>query len=270
MDDVCDADAIECQKPQISKPGEIIYGQCYRQAAIRRLPKALVGKCSGHVCSEGYKCVLNGDELACEIAYCIGKPRLVENAVLDEPFGLSRDLGHGMMYKCADGIQISGKPFAVCRNTGIWTSLFVCGEGPLVSKFKATGQSTTLQDYPPGHGVDGIKEPSNMFHTLLEFEPYWWVDLGRVYKIQKVISTNRIGCDVCGVRLRKMLIHVGDSLDTSNMELCGQFIGQAVKEQIIVTQCSSLPEGQKVRLTSINNALQFFHLAEVEVYGFYV
>ena len=27
---------------------------------------------------------------------CIGKPRVVENAVLGEPFGLSRDLGHDM------------------------------------------------------------------------------------------------------------------------------------------------------------------------------
>lgn len=63
-------------------------------------------------------------------------------------------------------------------------------------QFKATGQSTTYLDHPPEHGVDGIKE--NMFHTLAELEPYWWVDLGQVYKIQKVISTNRINCDGCG------------------------------------------------------------------------
>ncbi|XP_063438693.1 uncharacterized protein LOC134719639 [Mytilus trossulus] len=325
MDDVCEADDIECQNPQISNQGEIIYGQCYRHAALRRLPRisfltclkecmktstcssvsyrrdwkmcdlngninlevelvqehgcftskisswsrALVGKCAGHICSDGYKCVLKGDGLTCEKAYCIGKPRVVENAVLDEPFGLSRDLGHGMMYKCADGMKMSGKPFAVCRDTGIWTSLFICGEGSIVSKLKTTGESTNLPPYTPGHGVDGIKERSNMFHTTAEFEPYWWVDLGNVYKIQKVISTNRIGCGyLCDGRLRKMLIHVGDSLNTSNMVLCGQFIGNAVDAQVIETQCSSLPEGQKVKLTSVENGLHFFHLAEVEVYGF--
>ncbi|CAG2211854.1 unnamed protein product [Mytilus edulis] len=229
--------------------------------------RKLVGICAGHICPEGSKCVLKGDVITCEIAYCIGKPRVVENAVLDEPFGLSRDLGHGMMYKCADGIQMSGKPFAVCRNSGIWTSLFVCGEGYIVSTFKTTGQSTVFEGYTPGLGVDGLKEPNNMFHTQAELEPYWWVDLGHVYKIQKVISTNRINCDGCGNRLRKMLIHVGD---TSNMELCGQFISPAVKVQVIVTQCTTLPEGQLVKLTSVNIALQFFHLAEVEVYGFLV
>ncbi|CAG2189160.1 unnamed protein product [Mytilus edulis] len=299
MNDVCDADDIECQNPRISDPGEIIYGQCYRQAAVRRLPKVsfltclkecmktstcssvsyrrnwkmcdlngnqnseaelvqehgcfssnisswsrkLVGICAGHICPEGSKCVLKGDVITCEIAYCIGKPRVVENAVLDEPFGLSRDLGHGMMYKCADGIQMSGKPFAVCRNSGIWTSLFVCGEGYIVSTFKTTGQSTVFEGYTPGLGVDGLKEPNNMFHTLAELEL------------------------TAGNRLRKMLIHVGD---TSNMELCGQFISPAVKVQVIVTQCTTLPEGQLVKLTSVNIALQFFHLAEVEVYGFLV
>ena len=39
LDDVCDADDIECQNPEISNPGEIIYGQCYRHAALRRLLK---------------------------------------------------------------------------------------------------------------------------------------------------------------------------------------------------------------------------------------
>ncbi|XP_071138521.1 lectin BRA-3-like [Mytilus edulis] len=39
LNNVCNNDAIDCQNSQISKPGEIIYGQCYRNAALRRLLK---------------------------------------------------------------------------------------------------------------------------------------------------------------------------------------------------------------------------------------
>ena len=39
MNDVCDADDFECQNSQIPNRGEIIYGQCYRQTALRRLPR---------------------------------------------------------------------------------------------------------------------------------------------------------------------------------------------------------------------------------------
>ncbi|CAC5369573.1 unnamed protein product [Mytilus coruscus] len=324
LDDVCDADDIKCQNPQISNPGEIIYGQCYRHAALRRLlkvsfisclkecmktstcfnvsyrrgwkmcdingntnsevelvqeygclssnisswSKTLVGKCARHSCEEGYKCVLEGEGMTCEIAYCIGKP-FAANAELNEPFGLSRDLGYGMMYKCTNRIKMIGKPFIVCRKTGKWKSMFIC-EGSIVSHSKKTGQSSS-HHCSTGYlctaeaGVDGIKEPTNMFHTEAELEPYWWVNLGQVYKVLKVVSTNRIG--LYADRLRKMLVHVGESLETSHMELCGEFIGPAVDEQVIVTQCKTLPEGQIVKLTSVNNVQTAFHLTEVEVYG---
>lgn len=75
------------------------------------------------------------------------------------------------------------------------------GEGSLVSQYKTTGQSTSYtcqanEQCGSGAGVDGIKGPKNMFHTHSELEPFWWVNLGEVYEIQKVISTNRINC--CG------------------------------------------------------------------------
>ncbi|XP_052084321.1 uncharacterized protein LOC127721587 [Mytilus californianus] len=143
-------------------------------------------------------------------------------------------------------------------------------ERSLVSQFLETGQSTPFNCYSgyvckAGAGIDGIKNPYNMFHTDSELEPFWWVNLGQVYTVQKVVSTNRM--DTLGHRLTKMLIHVGTSLDTSYMELCGQFIGPAVTGQVIVIPCNTLPEGQIVKLTSVNTAPQFFHLSEVEVYG---
>ncbi|CAG2187730.1 unnamed protein product [Mytilus edulis] len=74
-------------------------------------------------------------------------------------------------------------------------------KGYLVSQNKGTGQSTPFDCHnvvvcKPGAGVDGIKEFNNMFHTNFELEPFWWVNLGQVYKVQKVVSTNRIDC--CG------------------------------------------------------------------------
>ncbi|VDI41611.1 Hypothetical predicted protein [Mytilus galloprovincialis] len=143
-------------------------------------------------------------------------------------------------------------------------------EGSLVSQYKTTGQSTSYTcqaDEQCGSeaGVDGIKGPKNMFHTHSELEPFWWVNLGEVYEIQKVISTNRINC--CGEQLRKMLVHVGESLDTCGMKLCGQFVGPGVTGQVIVTPCSTFPKGQIVKLTSVNDRGRVFHLSEVEVYG---
>ncbi|CAG2212061.1 unnamed protein product [Mytilus edulis] len=248
LDDVCDADDSKCQNPQILTPGEITYGQCYHHAALRRLLKVsflaclkecmktstcsnvsyrrdwkmcdingninseveivqelgcfssnisswsknLVGKCSTHTCAEGYKCVLKGEVITCVIACkyqveeihfmdCTGRPFAV-NAELDEPFGLSRDVGRGMKYTCTKSIKMIGTPFAVCHKTGQWKSMFICGG-----------------------------------------------------------------------RLRKMLIHVKENLDTSNTELCGQFIGPAVSGQIIVTSCNTLPKGQIVKLRNEPN-----------------
>ncbi|XP_071139921.1 uncharacterized protein [Mytilus edulis] len=143
-------------------------------------------------------------------------------------------------------------------------------EGSLISHKKKTGQSTIFcgKGYlcEPEAGVDGIKQLANIFHTKPELEPFWWVDLGQVYTVLKVVSTNRMH-SCCGDRLRKMLIHVGVNLDTCNMELCGQFIGPAISGQVIVTQCNTLPKGHMVKLTSVNIVPRAFHLTEVEVYG---
>ncbi|VDI70157.1 Hypothetical predicted protein [Mytilus galloprovincialis] len=221
LDDVCDPDDKQCQNPPLSNPGEIIYGQCYRHAALRRLLKDLAGSCKGHVCTVSEICI-----------------------------------PQSQTYTCVLLLEV----FAEWRTR----------KGSLVSQNKGTGQSTPFDCHnvvvcKPGAGVDGIKEFNNMFHTNTEREPFWWVNLGQVYKVQKVVSTNRIHC--CGYRLTKMLIHVGTSLDTSQMELCGQFIGPAVTRQVIVILCNTLPEGQVVKLTSVNTAPEVFHLAEVEVYA---
>ncbi|VDI57465.1 Hypothetical predicted protein [Mytilus galloprovincialis] len=137
-----------------------------------------------------------------------------------------------------------------------------------VSRFKQTGQSTSYScpgSLKCGAGADGIKTPTNMFHTNDELKPFWWVNLGEVYEVQKVVSTNRIDC--CGYKISKMLVRVGESIDTSQMELCGQFIGPAMTGQVMVTPCITFPKGQLVKLTSVNAVPMPLHLVEAEVYG---
>ncbi|CAG2186837.1 unnamed protein product [Mytilus edulis] len=134
------------------------------QEAILLVPnkaKALVGKCARHNCKEGYKCALKGDGFTCEIAYCTGRP-IVANAELNEPFGLSRDLGHGMMYMCMKGMQMRGKPFAVCRQTGIWKSMFICGKadckrrGSFLVKIDDESENQWLQSVMLDNNMDNI------------------------------------------------------------------------------------------------------------------
>ncbi|VDI54849.1 Hypothetical predicted protein [Mytilus galloprovincialis] len=222
LDDVCDADDSKCQNLQISTPGEITYGQCYHHAALRRLLKVSFLTClkecmKTSTCSNvSYRrdwkmCDINGKinsevEIVQEhrmlfvehifvVKDCTGRPFAV-NAELDEPFGLSRDVGRGMKYTCTKSIKMIGTPFAVCHKTGQWKSMFICGEGSLVSHNKPTGQSSIFcaKGYlcEPEAGVDGIKQLTNIFHTKPELEPFWWVNLGQVYTVLKVVSTNRM------------------------------------------------------------------------------
>ncbi|CAG2202952.1 unnamed protein product [Mytilus edulis] len=161
----------------------------YRHAALRRLLKVsfltclkecmktsicsskLVGKCARHRCKEGYKCVLEGDSISCEIA---------------------------CKYLIIDRHHVA---------------TITCLPCTCVSE---------------GEGMTCVK---------------------------------------ASARLRHLLVHVGKNLETSDMELCGQFIGPAVNGKVIVTMCNTLTEGQIVKLTSVNDDLTAFHHTEVEVYG---
>ncbi|CAG2227234.1 unnamed protein product [Mytilus edulis] len=156
--------------------------------------KKLAGKCAEHKCEYGYKCLPNLTSVSCELAYCSGNPD-ISYASSKEPFGISRDVGYGMVYGCNKGRNIRGRPFAVCLRTGTWKTLFICGEGTIVSHRKTTGQSSSYLCSSSFYcnsdaGVDGIISENNMFHTLAEHRPRWWVDLGRVHNIHKVVLTN--------------------------------------------------------------------------------
>ncbi|XP_063416401.1 fucolectin-1-like [Mytilus trossulus] len=204
--------------------------------ATSTIPEEIAGSCKGHDCKVNEVCIPKSQNYIC--------------------------------VPLIEGFAERGKLFV--NEVQFYVLNIDVGVGCLVSHGKQTGQSTpygcpSSLTCGAGAGVDGIKTTTNMFHTNDELEPFWWVNLGEVYEVQKVVSTNRIDC--CGERIGKMLVHVGKSLDTSKMELCGQFIGPAVTGQVIVTPCITFPKGQWVKLTSVNAVPVAFHIVEVEVYG---
>ncbi|XP_067267077.1 pentraxin fusion protein-like [Chanodichthys erythropterus] len=67
------------------------------------------------------------------------------------------------------------------------------------------------------HAVDGNRDTTygkgSCTQTKSEFNPWWRVDLGNVYRISNVTITNRGDC--CKERIRGAQIRVGNSLDNS-------------------------------------------------------
>ncbi|XP_067217489.1 uncharacterized protein [Chanodichthys erythropterus] len=67
------------------------------------------------------------------------------------------------------------------------------------------------------HAVDGNRDTNygkgSCTQTKSEFNPWWRVDLGNVYRISNVTITNRGDC--CKERIRGAQIRVGNSLDNS-------------------------------------------------------
>lgn len=64
-----------------------------------------------------------------------------------------------------------------------------------VAKGKTAKQSSSNKNYfPAGSAVDG--DLGTISHTLHEYNPYWWVDLGRMYRVKRIEVYNRKDC--CG------------------------------------------------------------------------
>ncbi|XP_048057793.1 uncharacterized protein LOC125275137 [Megalobrama amblycephala] len=78
-------------------------------------------------------------------------------------------------------------------------------------------QSSTARLGAAQHAVDGNRNSDankgSCTHTNSEFNPWWRVDLGNVYSINKVTITNRGDC--CKERLKGAQIRIGNSLDNN-------------------------------------------------------
>ena len=66
-------------------------------------------------------------------------------------------------------------------------------------------------DESPGQGVDGITSGANFFHTDIEFQPWWEVDLVDAVHVKQIILYNRQDCDNCQKRLSNAIVSLIDS-----------------------------------------------------------
>ncbi|XP_048057779.1 fucolectin-5-like isoform X2 [Megalobrama amblycephala] len=111
----------------------------------------------------------------------------------------------------------------------LFTGLCVAdSKGNLALHAKAVQSSTYNPQGDAQHAVDGNRDSDygkgSCSQTKSEFNPWWRVDLGNVYRISNVTITNRGDC--CKERLRGAHIRIGNSLDNNgnNNELAATLL----------------------------------------------
>ncbi|VDI66990.1 Hypothetical predicted protein [Mytilus galloprovincialis] len=132
-----------------------------------------------------------------------------------------------------------------------------------VAEGKSVKQSSLYQGkyYPAELAVDG--NTGTFSHTKTEENPYWWVDLGKLYKVKQIVVYSRTNC--CGSYLKNMDVTVGPSLD--NMSLCTHYKGPASTGEHFNLDCKAAMVGRYVKL-SINRKNSIMQLAELKVFAY--
>ena len=101
--------------------------------------------------------------------------------------------------------------------------MFIVGN---IAKGKPSWQSSDYQpDSAPRQSslaVDGNVN-SNWFNgscsqTQMQYDPWWMVDLGKEYPVDKVLVTSRGDCDHCVERIQGFEIRIGISNHTGEVE----------------------------------------------------
>ncbi|XP_063404561.1 fucolectin-like [Mytilus trossulus] len=133
-----------------------------------------------------------------------------------------------------------------------------------VAKGKAAQQSSTYKDhFPAGTAVDG--NIGTFSTTQHEYNPYWWVDLGRIYRVKRIEVYSRKDC--CGSRLYDTDVTVGPSLN--NMSLCKYYKGPATTGEHVVLDCKDKMVGRYVKLVvKTGDKRAYMQIAEVKVFAY--
>lgn len=116
----------------------------------------------------------------------------------------------------------------------------------------------------PQGAVNGVKNGGFGFHTSLETNPWWQVDLGGVNALQEVRVFNRLDC--CTERARTLRVLL--STDGQNWQTAythdGSPFGGANDGRPLKVHL----QGQTARFVRLQLAERnYFHLDEVEIYG---
>ncbi|VDI83224.1 Hypothetical predicted protein, partial [Mytilus galloprovincialis] len=98
-------------------------------------------------------------------------------------------------------------------------------------------------------------------HTNKEQFPFWVVDLGKIYDIERIEVFNRPNC--CGKRLRDLDILIGPYHNA--MKLCAHYAGPSHTGDHLVFQCGGVLRGRHVKL--MMRTTEYLHVAEVKVFA---
>ncbi|XP_078665528.1 uncharacterized protein LOC144907954 [Branchiostoma floridae x Branchiostoma belcheri] len=140
--------------------------------------------------------------------------------------------------------------------------------GNSIALGKPATQSSDYGDHAlAARAVDGYTGPINQCtHTQLNFEPWWKLDLGGSYIIERVRLLNRR--NGYGERLEEFQVRVGDDSDISKNSICGRTANQLdepPEDRSITVDCAQPITGRYVSVQLINRT-DYLTLCEVEVF----
>ena len=138
----------------------------------------------------------------------------------------------------------------------------LAGKTPVARRAKAKVTKTT----DAAGGCDGVKNGLWGFHTAIESDPWWQVDLGRGQPIGKLAAWNR--CDSPGMakRTNRMMVLLSDDAKTWRKVYThnGQTFGGVPDKKPLTVKLT----GQSARYVRLQLAGKtYFHLDEVEIFA---
>ncbi len=113
--------------------------------------------------------------------------------------------------------------------------------------------------------VDGVKDGTFGFHTAMEADPWWAVDLGQVFPLTKIVLWNR--GDSCGERNNHIRVAVRNTAEEAWREIYrhdGTLFGGAAGGKPLEIPLNGVP-ARYVRL-SLDGTV-YLHLDEVEIFS---
>uniref|UniRef100_A0A673IGD6 Fucolectin tachylectin-4 pentraxin-1 domain-containing protein n=1 Tax=Sinocyclocheilus rhinocerous TaxID=307959 RepID=A0A673IGD6_9TELE len=115
-------------------------------------------------------------------------------------------------------------------------------------------------DFNPGF----IQPSSSCSSTDIQTNPWWRVDLRYIYRVSRVVITNRLDC--CPERINGAEIRIGNSLENNgnNNPICA--VISSIPAGVSSTYTCNGMEGQYMNLF-IPGDSKYLTLCEVEVYG---
>uniref|UniRef100_A0A8C2A104 Fucolectin tachylectin-4 pentraxin-1 domain-containing protein n=1 Tax=Cyprinus carpio TaxID=7962 RepID=A0A8C2A104_CYPCA len=157
--------------------------------------------------------------------------------------------------------------YVIIHIPGDWKILSLCEVE--VYGYLAVGaaiQSSTSEDWIAEKAIDrGLQQLyAGCSSTLSETNPWWRLDLHHIYRVNRVVVTNRNDC--CAERINGAEIRIGNSLENngSNNPICAVIPAIPAGESYSFS-CGGM-EGRYVNLI-IPGDMKTLTLCEVKVYG---